>query len=231
MKVRLIITSILLCISINGFAQSKIAWLININANNYFPLNNKENKPYPILWYGKSLEDKNKIMIGGVGLGVAGIYKLNEKWNIKGNINFSRRAFYDESFQPMDITAIPTSNPPVVRSEEYLINALLTAHYLFSPQISLGVGLGEQTLLNSRAVFYTSIYFSGVEKQKIKNSFYKPVILTLPIEFSWKLNRFLLTARYEQSLMSRLRGDSDEKNSFGQLFIEFGYFIRKPKTE
>lgn len=228
MNKSIIISAILLLLlSLESImAQSKMEWFITANANTYIPLNNKENKPYPILWYGKSLEDKNKILIGGIGIGVSGIYQMQGKWKLKANLNFSRRAFYDESFQAVDGVGNYIYNPPVVRTEEYLLNSLLMPHFAFNEKISVGVGVGLQTLISSKAQFYALSFFNDVEKQKVKNSFYRTILPTLPIEFSWRIKKISITTRYEQSLLSRLRGDAEEKNSFGQLFFEIGYLFK-----
>ena len=51
MNKSIIISAILLLLlSLESImAQSKMEWFITANANTYIPLNNKENKPYPIL--------------------------------------------------------------------------------------------------------------------------------------------------------------------------------------
>jgi hypothetical protein len=222
---RYLITFIFLWVC--SFAQAQeIQGYATIHGNLYYPGNHQEQGVYPILWYGKTLTNKNGLMIGGFGGGMTAIHTIKEKFHLRYQFNISRQSFHEKPFY---VTS-ETGSPIFIlqgRTSELKTNINVLTHYQLHPKLSIGTGIGLQQLIHSQTIYKDPEYNGRTLGAEIRivNRYYKPFIPVLPIELSFKTGKWLLNARYELGLLNRLRGDASFKENFSVLFFEIGYKI------
>jgi hypothetical protein len=220
-----VITFLCIVAPFTVFAQSENEYYVTTSANFYIPVKNPQKGIYPILGYDEN-EDP-KFQIGGFGLGFSMTGSLYGKFIIKGQGNISRHVYWDESFELRD----PNNNPLgsfTGSTTEYTIGLTATVHYLITPKFMIGTGLGTRILLNSSSKLPDASAY-GVDLQgTVRNTYYKPVLPIIPLEFSCKLKKTLWILRYEYGLLDRYRGDlaDADTDKYGLLIFEVGFKIK-----
>lgn len=202
--------------------ENTFSHYITINTNLYAPIGS-DKQMYPILWYNKDL--KPKVMLGGFGAGFTMLKSLNEKSMLKLSANVSRSIYWDESV--------------VVRNDfnEWLGTFYVTStdvtvglggvyHFVLSDKFSMGTGVAIQTLLKSTGRFREK---NLEDAPKIDgNKYYKTVMPMIPIEITYRKDKWLFNLRYEQALLNRYKKNlaDDFSENYGLIFFELGYRIR-----
>ncbi|GEO02666.1 hypothetical protein AAE02nite_03300 [Adhaeribacter aerolatus] len=201
---------------------AKYEYFITLNGNLYLPINNPEKGVYPILGYDK--ETDSKVLIGGMGVGLAAFKSVKNNLMLKGQANLSKHTYWDEPLYIVDDVGNPL-NRLVAGSSDYAIGLTVSVNYFLTPKISVGTGLGTQILLVSLSRL-PQVYDS--KKLVAVNNYYKRFVPVLPIELSYKSNKKLFNVRYEHGLLDRLKGDLQnvQDDKFGLLVFEVGFRIR-----
>lgn len=200
-----------------GYSQSSMQYFISLNGNLYLPINS-DKQSYPILAYDKDADPK--VLLGGFGIGFTTVKEWKEKFLLKGQLNFSRHAYWDDPILLTDVTNNPLGFY-TGKSVDYVLGMTATVQYRLGKKIALGTGLGADILLHS-VYNISEPFFEGM---KIENEYYKTIAPVLPLELSFYLNKVLLNIRYEQGLINRYREAyaAYEKELNGILVFEFGY--------
>jgi hypothetical protein len=197
-------------------------YFISANFNLHVPFD-KEKGMYPILWYNK--ETTPKIQLGGLGVGITVMQPYREKINFQGQANLSRHVHWDESIDARS-TQNQSEGVYPVSEVDYTLGITGTMHYEATPNFSIGTGLGLQVMLLS----FTRLNDLPLREKHapVRNRFYKPVVPTAPVEFTWHRSKTIFTVRYEHALFNRLKKElaEYEKDKFGLLFLEMGFKIK-----
>ena len=200
-------------------------FFIVANTNLYLPGAGSDKGIYPILWYDKST--KPKVLIGGFGVGVSVFRSVSENVSLKGQMNFSKNAYWDE---PMELRGY--NNEPLgdfkYGSSDFSLGIGGTAHYFLSDKISVGAGLGARlfTFTLSRTPAFDN---SGMRDDgSAINHYNKRILPVVPIEWSLKGEKMLYGIRYEYGLLNRYKGALAEfkEDRFGVLYFEVGWRVR-----
>jgi len=195
------------------------AYYITVNSNLYLPVNNPAKGVYPILWYDK--ETTPKLLIGGFGVGFAGLKPLNNKLSLKGQANISKHAYWDEAFYMIDANGF-AGQKFSAGSADYALGLTATAHYFLGKRISLGAGLGSQVQLItfSRLPTYDDREASVSVQQQ-----YKRFMPTLPLELTLQSKKHLYNIRYEYGLLNRYKSTiaAYKKDKYSLLSFEIGF--------
>ncbi len=192
-----------------------------VSFNEYFPRSENNKSEYPFLWY--SSENK-KVLFGGFGVGIKFKKKVKtSNLDLKGNVSLFRFKQYDQPFQlSTDGGGTPRKINGIIN--EYGLGIQGGAGYNISEKISIGSGLKITTLISSKT-HYKSI------KLNIKNRYYRPILLTIPIELSFDFERINLTSKYEIGVSNRLRGETSSKEHGNMLSLEIGYILNNKIKE
>ena len=197
--------------------QHEAEYFVSVNGNLYLPFNSEKGM-FPILGYDK--ETKPKLLIGGFGVGLAGVKKLTEKTAFKGQVNISRSVYWESFLFTNNVAQV--TGQAMASSTDYTVGLLGTFHYKLSPAFSIGTGLGAQVLIAS----YLNLREDLIDGSEYigRNRFYKPLMPMLPIELSYKVRKIFINLRYEHGLMDRFKKDLAEykTDKFGLIFFEFG---------
>jgi len=220
------IKSFLIVIILLGFPQMEAQeWSIHLNGNETYPIANDQLGQYPILWYSST--QGRGILVGGFGLGVSYSKTLNEKVNIKYQLNGQRSRFYDEPTIFTDFNGAPLGGIIGVNTNLNLSALVLSTLQLIPDRnINLGMGLGVRGVLFSRTDYGKAIVNGAEAALKLKNKSFAPVVALLPVELSWTPGRFSVAARGELSITKTSRLSPKNDRSF-VVFAELGYIIVK----
>jgi len=178
---------------------------------------------------GYSKATSPKLLLGGFGAGIAAIKPVTTKVNLKGQATIFRQSYWNESVVIYDENRNPLTDF-ISNSVDYAIGLNAMEQYALSERFYLGAGLGGQLLLASFTRL-PELQYPGVEdagSNLALNRYYKPFMLTLPVELSYKREHWLFAVRYEQALFNRLKGELQDYKTekFGLLNFEVGIRIK-----
>ena len=128
---------LLLCASQAYSQAAEPTYFITVNGNLYLPVNTPTKGVYPILWYDN--ETSPKLLIGGFGVGVAGLKRITNKLGLKGEMNISKHTYWDEAFYATDDYG-SAGQFFLAGSADYALGLTATVHYYLGEKISLGTG-------------------------------------------------------------------------------------------
>ena len=214
---------IFLAISLPAFSQDKsLDIYVVANANLYLPGSASEKEVYPIVGYNKATEPK--VLIGGFGIGALAFKTINEKLKVKGQLNLSKLTYWDAPQILTDGSGYPVDDY-FYGTSDYILGLNATMHYIITEKFRIGTGLGAQVLLSSKSKA-PDIQNTG-SHALFSNGYYQPIMPVVPLEASYLINRLLLSIRYEQALLNKLRGElKDYKDErFGVLYFEIGFAL------
>jgi hypothetical protein len=194
---------------------------ITINTNLYAAIAS-DKQMYPMLWYNKDL--KPKIMVGGFGAGFTMLRSLNEKSILKLSANLSRSVYWDESVALRN-DFNEWSGTFYMTSTDVTVGLAGIYHLLLNDKFSVGAGASIQTLLMSTSRFPEKDLKDAPKVDG--NSYYKPIMPMIPIEITYRKDKWLLNLRYEQALLNRYKKNmaDDLSENYGLIFFEVGYKI------
>ncbi len=219
---RYIILSLFLIVSAKAFCQdTAYEYFVTGSGNLYLPIDNPEKGVYPIVGYSKKTSPN--LLIGGWGVGFSVLKPHGEKLSFKGQANLSKQTYWDQPFVITDEGRNPIQDF-VAGTSDYAMGVTATAHYSLTQRLSVGTGLGGQVLLVSLSRIPTT------DETKLPiavNRYYRPLMPTLPVELTYKLQSVLFNVRYEHGLLNRLRGELKDykQDRFGLLTFEVGLRI------
>jgi hypothetical protein len=227
MKNYQLLSLLLILTTLQTFSQNRVYEnFFSINGNLLYPINNPNQGVYPILFYDK--ETDPKLLIGGFGIGISTISQAkNSNVGIKGQLNLSRHAYWDEPVFMRDAANSPLA-PYQSGTIDYSVGLTGTIQYEFISNFFGGVGLGSQVLLTSLSRVPENPNSSGnPEKPYTTNGYYKILMPVIPIDLTFQRDNYLFNIRYEQALLNRYKKPlSDYKNgSYGILTFEIGFKI------
>jgi hypothetical protein len=225
MRIRYIF-SVISCLLASEVMQAQNAdFRITLGGNLRLPGNVSQGM-FPIIGFDKDLD--KKLLVGGFNGGVSASISLAPHWDLKSSWNLSRQVYWRE---PMYFTKGPGPsdylgyiNPKTI---EYYSSLSGIVHFVPKKKFSIGAGLGFQLLLASFIKVPSPKKAGTIITGALKSSEYKPLLPIVPIEFSWKEERFIYNIRYEAGLLNRYRGDVADygKNIFHALYFEVGLKI------
>ena len=156
----------------------------------------------------------------GFGIGASAFLPINEKTGFKGQLNFSRLAYWDATYHLTDGVNQPIGSTSS-HTFDYTAGLTITGHYFFAEKFCVGTGLGVRVLLTSIT------YFDNPDDETVGNHHYKTFMPIVPLELSYKASSFQINARYEQGIGNRLKGDlaDHQTDNFGLIVFEVGVTI------
>ncbi|HYC86026.1 MAG TPA: hypothetical protein VEB86_12430 [Chryseosolibacter sp.] len=199
-----------------------VQFFVTGNINQYVPRASAKGM-YPVLGYDSDV--KPKVLIGGFGVGVCGWMRMGSKSSLKAQANISRSVYWEE-VNFYDQTNADLGHYPVATSD-ITLGPSVTWHLHAGKHFSIGTGLACQTLLLSYSRIREDV-FAGGSRGLGANRYYKPFVVTLPLELSLKWERSFFNVRYEHGLHNRLKHDLAEfrTDHHGLIFAEIGFPIR-----
>ena len=198
------------------------SWQIHINGNETYHIGNKTLGYYPILWY--SSDDDRGVLVGGFGLGLSYAKPLNEKIDVKYQFNVQRSRFYDSPIILRDYNGALIGGILGVNTN-YNISGFVLPHIVVLNKVNLkvGLGLGFRYYLHSKSDFGKAFVNGGLTSLNINNNSRNPFLLTIPLEISNNIKRWIFAIRTEASVNSSSRLDFYKKEHSVMFFVEIGY--------
>lgn len=220
-----ILVTLLIVVSAPARGQFFSEYFITVGHNLRLP-GNVGQKPIPFVSWDRDRE--KKLLIGGENVGLSAFKTITPKLEIKTTINVSRQLFWREEVY---FNKGPNLQDQLGRTTpatgEYYTSLTGVAHYMPKGKFSVGAGIGFEFLIASRTSFPSRPAITGKEYATISNHEFKRIMPVVPMEVSWKEERFLFNIRYEIGLLNRYRGDLKEynQNIFQTLAFEIGMKI------
>jgi hypothetical protein len=158
----------------------------------------------------------NGLAFGGVNIGVSKIVPVEEKWNLRANVNFSRQVYWDDVVYlnngPNPQNALGHAYPKISQVYVFIGGVM---HYNLAKKFSVGAGLAAEGLLAST---------EKIKGDKIHNKEVKPIMPVVPFEIMWRENKVFFDLRFEAGLLNDFRSDAVDygKNFFGVMAFEVG---------
>lgn len=168
-----------------------------------------------------------KFLVGGFTAGISAFSSPADKLDLKWTANVSRQILYGEAVRfnkgPGPQDALGFTNTVMA---EYFMGFNGVAHYRVGEKFSVGAGVGFEMLLASHTSFP---YAASTDDKPVsyRNREFKPLMPVVPIELSWKEERFLYNIRYDVGLANRYRTAMEHygPNMFHTVSLEIGMKI------
>jgi hypothetical protein len=229
MKRSIVTAVVLLAVLSSVSVTAQLQYYVTANANLYIPEGSKSFGTYPILWYDK--ETDPKFLIGGFGAGFALEKEETKAVILRVEANISRHTYWQR------LTLRDPSNQPLGNlaygSVDYGMHLIPSVHYRLGNKLSIGSGLTVNALFYS----YSRVPDEGLggpdsDRKLVKNEFYKPITLMIPLELSVRTARKMYSIRFEQALGSRYKKDLAPflKDHYGILSFSIGWKLDKKET-
>ena len=198
------------------------SWQIHINGNETYHIGNETLGYYPIFWY--SSNDDRGVLIGGFGLGASYSRPLNEKIDVKYQINAQRSRYYDSPIILRDFNGALVGGVLGINTNYNISGFALPQVYLFKKiNLKAGLGLGFRYYLHSKSDYGEAYIQGNLTALKVKNNSRSPFLITIPLELSQTIKRWVFAVRAEGSINSTSLLNLYNNERSVMFFVEIGY--------
>lgn len=204
--------------------DKKSETFLTVNGNLLYPLSNPDQGVYPIFSYNKNADPS--LSFGGFGIGISSFHNASEISNIsiKLQANFSRHKFWDETsvFRDGNNSLLGYYKEATI---DYSFGLAGTGQYKLSKYFYAGLGFGTRFLVKSFSKIPEFQSFGVLHNAS--NDYYKKIMPVIPIEISYKTQKWLFNIRYEQAILNRYKKELSKykDGTYGLLTFEAGLRI------
>ena len=142
-------------------------------------------------------------------------YRLTDKQALKFFVQAEKRSIRMDGIQLTDPNGNPLNDINLIVSNNY-INVGALYFFRLSKYSELGIGIDNHILLSSTS--YNSFFknYPDSKSGRLKNEYFKPYLVSIPVQVIVNLNRFAICYSIDFGLMNRI-------NNSGGVYKQFEY--------